>query len=189
MADTFYSNHYSAEIGATGHFTTKQGPPIDRVRSGFGGSRKRHKFCQLNVPSGQDLGAGDIIRLMDVKSGDRPTALFITSDANWGATADFDIGLYLKGDDNDGAVVDVDLFETTPYDISGAVTRVDVLTLAVLDEWDRCKTFWELADIGAATITSDPRVTYTIAMTAVGDTSATAALVEMLVELEYIAGD
>ena len=185
----FYSNHYSGLQGATGHFTTLQTPVVDRVISGLGGSRKRHKFCQFTVPNAVNLADNDVIRLMDVKSGDRPIELFMTSDAGWGSTALFNIGLYKKGDDNDGAVIDEDLFESTPYDIANAVTRQDVLTLAVLDEWDRCKTFWEMAEIGDGDYTSDPREIWTIAMTAEGDPSAAAAENEMLVELEYLAGD
>jgi len=188
MAD-FYSNHYSGLQGATGHFTTLQSPTLDRVKAGLGGSRKRHKFCQISVPNGQDLADNDVIRLFDVKSGDRPIQLFFTNDVNWGATADFNVGLHEKGANNDGAVIDEDLFESTPFDISGAIVRVDVFSLAVLDEWDRCKTFWELANIGDGSYSVDPRETWTVTMTAEGNPSAAAALVEMLVELEYIAGD
>ncbi len=109
-------------------------------------------------------------------------------DANWGATTTFHVGLYKKGDADDGAVIDVDLFGST-IDWSGAIARTDYFTEAgTLDNWDRGKTLWELAAIGAASYTSDPRETWTIAATTTQDIDATAGAVEMLVEALYVAG-
>ena len=184
MADTYYSNHYSGAIGSTGHFTTLQSPNVDRVPSGFGGSRLRHKFCNYIVPATTNFGDNDVIRLFDVKSGDRPINLYVSMTDENGATATWNYGLWFKGDNNDGAVINEDVFALA-HDEKDAVARVDVLTLAgLVDDWDVGKTFWEHAGQS-----SDPRVMYTIAKQASADPTVVDAAVETLIELVYIAGD
>lgn len=187
MAD-FYSDHYSAAQGETGHFTTLAAPQT-LVSTGKKSSRVRSSFAQLTVPSGQDLGDNDVIRLLDLKSSDRLIELFFSMDLNWGATTTFNIGLYLKGDFNAGAVVDEDLFASA-LNWAGAITRDERFTEAgTLDDWDRGKTMWELAAIGAGSDTVDPQVVYTVAATCSQDISAAAAAVEFLCEAYYVAGD
>ena len=187
MAD-FYSDHYSADQGDTGHFVTLISPsrivPVGKKHA-----RLRRTAAFLSVPSGQDLADNDVLRFMDLKSGNRLVELFFSMDGNWGATTTFNVGLHLKGAANAGAVVDEDLFGSA-IDWSGAIARVDYFTeAATLDNWDRGKTLWELAAIGAGTDTVDPMAMYTITATCSQDISATSALVEMLVEAYYIAGD
>lgn len=188
MAD-FYSDHYSNDQGVTGHFVTLL-TAHKNVAVGKSHSRVRRKACYISVPNAQDLADNDVIRLMDFKSSDRLTEIYASMDANWGATTTFNIGLYLKGADNAGAVVDEDLF-AGQIDWSGTIARVDYFNGAngSLDEWDRGKELWELAAIGAATDTVDPLTTYTLALTCSQDISAAAALVEMLIEVYYVAGD
>lgn len=184
MADTYYSNHYSGAIGATGHFGTLQTPIVDRVPSGFGGSRLRHKFCHYIVPATTNFGDNDEIRLFDVKSGDRPINLFVSMNDQNGATATWNYGLWFKGDDNDGAVINEDVFAAA-HNEAAAIARVDVLTLGgLVADWDVGKTFWEHA---AASV--DPRVMYTVGKQASADPTVVDGAVETLVELIYIAGD
>jgi len=184
----FYSDHYSNDQGETGHFTTLL-TTHKNVSPGKSHSRVRRKAAFLTVPSGQDLGDNDVLRLMDLKSSDRLIELFFSMDANWGATTTFNVGLYLKGDANDGAVVDEDLFGSV-IDWAGEIARVDYFDNAgTLDDWDRGKTLWELAAIGAASYTVDPQTTFTVTAQTTQDISATAAAVEMLVEAYYVAGD
>ena len=188
MAD-FYSDHYSNDQGVTGHFLTLL-TAHKSVSVGKSHSRVRRKACYISVPSGQDMADNDVIRLMDFKSSDRLTEIYASMDANWGSTADFNIGLYLKGADNAGAVVDEDLF-AGQIDWAGTIARVDYFNGAngSLDEWDRGKPLWELAAIGAGSDTVDPMVTYTLATTNSSNNNAAAALVEMLIEVYYVAGD
>ncbi len=186
----FFSNHYGPAVGATDHFTTQVNPRA-LVSPGLRHSRVRRSAAQLTVPNGQTMADNDVIRLLDLKSGDRLVQLLFSMDANWGSTADFNIGLYLKnGPANDGAVVDEDLF-AGQIDWSGAITRVDYFDGAngSLDDWDRGKTLWELAAIGAGSDTSDPQVVYTVATTNSSNNSDAAAAVEFLCEAYYIAGD
>lgn len=185
---TFYSNHYSADVGATGHFTTLSNPPI-LVAPGRGHTRFRRKEARLTVPSGQDLGDNDVIRIMDLKSSDRLINLYFTMDANWGATTTFNVGLYEKGNNNDGAVVDEDLFGDA-IDWSGAIARVDYFDEATtLGNIDRGKTLWEQAAVGDATYTTDPGIMFTVTAQTTQDISATAAAVVMMVEAYYMSND
>ncbi len=185
---TFYSNWYSGAIGTTGHFTTLQTPVVDRVPAGFGGSRLRHKFCNFIIPASTDFADDDEIRFFDVKSGDRPVALYISCDADQGATATWDIGLWAKGDNNDGGILDRDLFDAG-HNQAGAINREDVFDSAVLGSFDRGKPFWELLEIGAGSDVVDPRVLYTVGQKATADLTIVSAAVSFAVELEYIAGD
>ncbi len=186
---TFYSNHYGPAVGATNHFTTRTPVPF-MVPAGLKHARMRHTIAQLIVPSGEDLGNGDVIRLLDLRSNDRLINLFFSMDGNWEATTTFHVGLYLKGDLNAGAVVDVDLFAGT-QDWKATIARSDLFTGAngALDDWDRGKLMWELAAIGDGSDTSDPGVVYTVAVTTTQDIGATDGAVEFLCEAEYIAGD
>ena len=185
---TFYSEHFSAAVGQTGHFTTLSAP-VPLVPVGIKHARNRRTAALMTVPSGQDLASGDIIRLLDLKSSDRLVKLYASMDANWGATTDFDIGLYLKGADNAGAVVDADLFAAA-VDWSGEIARVDQFAVGDLDDWDRGKQMWELVNaVTSSTYSVDPGVVFTVALTASSNNDAAADAVEMLIEAYYIAGD
>lgn len=187
MAD-YYSNHFSAEIGSTGHFTTLIPNKVVPVYAH--GARVRRTEARMLVPSGQDLGDDAVIRLLDLRSGDRLIEAFFSMDADWGATTTFNLGLYKKGLNNDGAVIDEDLFGSA-IDWAGAITRVDYFKeSATLADYDRGKTLWELVTIGAAsTYTSDPMETWTLTAQTTQDISATSAAVSFLCEVFYIAGD
>ncbi len=184
----FYSEHFSALTGETGHFTTlTTGSLIVPVHDKH--ARVRRNAARFTVPNGQDLADNDVIRMFDMKSGDRIIEMYHSCDANWGTNSTFNIGLYEKNPLNAGVVIDEDLFATA-YDISGEVNRVEIFDESTtLDDWDRGKQLWDLAQIGDDTNTSDPYEIWTLAFTCSQDISAAAAAGENLFEVYYIAGD
>ncbi len=187
---TFYSPHYGPAIGETGHFTTLSAP-VPAVSVGVKHSRQRRTAALLTVPSAQDLGNGDIIRLFDLSSNDRLIHLYFSMDGNWGATTTFNVGLYEKGAQNDGAVIDVNLFAAAD-NWAATLAREDLFKQATtLDDWDRGKQLWELANIGlaASTYSAETGALWTVAATTSQDIDATDNAVEFLVEAFYVAGD
>ncbi len=184
----FYSNHYSPDVGETNHFTTLNSVQA-AVSPGLSHSRVRRSAAQLTVPSGQDLADNDVIRLLDLKSSDRLIQLFTSMNDQWGSTADFNVGLYLKGTLNTGDVVDEDLF-VAAANWAAAIARVDQFAVGTLDDHDRGKQMWELVNaVTGSTYASDPQVVFTVAATCSSNNSATDGAVEFLCEAYYLAGD
>lgn len=181
----FYSDHFSADMGDTGHWSTLASP--DKiVNVGGKHARLRLNAARVLVPSTADLADNDEIHFCDMRSSDRLVELYISCDAGWHTTATFNYGLYLK---STGVAVDEDLFAAA-YDQVNEVARGDIFDQATtLADWDRGKTLWELAAIGDGTDTVDPQVIYTIVATASANLTAMAAETEMLLEAWYIAGD
>jgi len=186
---TFYSDHFSPAIGVSGHFTTLAALPA-RISVGKKHARVRRTMCSMLIPSGQDLGDDDVIRLLDMQSGDRLIELYFSMDADFGATTTFNVGLYKKGNNNNGAVIDEDLF-VSAVDWAGAIARTEYFKeSATFTDMDRGKTLWELVTIGAAaTYTEDPREDWTLTLQTTQDISATAAAVSLMCEVWYVAGD
>ena len=182
----FYSDHYGPAVGATGHFTTRS--IAGQLPLGKGLARVYKKFAYMTPASGLDMGDDDVIRVMDLKSGWRIIEVFFSMDADFGATTTFNIGLYKKGEADNGAVLDEDLFASA-VDWSGAITRVDYFKeSATLTDMDRGKTLWELVTIGAAaTYTQDPMEVWTLTCQTTQDISATAAAVTMSCEVTFLA--
>jgi len=189
MAVTNYSNWYSGAVGEVGHFTTKQTPVVDRVALGFSGARFRVKIAEWTSPATYDPVDNDVTRLMDVASGDRPFHVYFTCDANQGSTALWNYGLYKKGSDDDGAVLDEDLFASS-HNEAGAIARLDLWDEAgTLGDVDRGRTFWELQTLGGGdNFTSDPKETWTITKQAVGNNTINSSANVCRLELWYIAG-
>ena len=150
--------------------------------SGLIGSRMRYKNARFIVAAADDLADDDVLRWFSLNSNDRPIHLYGSSDADWGATTSFNMGLYLPGGNHDGAVVDEDLYASA-VDWSGAIARVDYLTEAALADVDRGKRVWE--HLG---LTEDPVLEYEFAFTFASNPSATAAEVEMFFEMIYVSG-
>ena len=98
------------------------------------------------------------------------------------------LGLYLAGENHDGAVQDVDLF-CSALDIStAAIDRTDALVeAATLAGTDRGKTVWEQLAVGAGTDTVDPEVWYDVV--GVPSTSCATADTTIVLEAYYTAGD
>ena len=181
----FYSDHYSADMSATGHWSTLLAP-AKQVTVGKKHSRIRRSAAWCLIPATADLADNDEIHLLDMKSSDRLIELFVSCDAGYATTATFNYGLYDKAT---GLAVDEDLFAAA-YDQQNEVARFDVFDQAdTLADWDRGKTLWELAAIGAGSDTVDPQLVYTIVATASANLTAMAAETEQLIEAYYIAGD
>jgi len=185
----FYSDHYSPLVGETNHFTTINSIQ-PAVNVGFKHSRVRRTSCLLSVPSGQDLGSADQIRLFDLSSNDRLIEIRTSMDGNWGGTSTFDLGLYTKGTADDGAVVDINLFGRAS-DWQNAIARTDDFTTGALDTWDRGKALWELANIGVAATTygTTTNAIWTVVATTTQDISDNSSAVEFMAEAFYVAGD
>ncbi len=184
----FFSNHYGPDVGETNHFTTLNAVQT-LVSPGLKHSRVRRSAAFLSVPSGQDLADNDVIRWLDLKSGDRLIQLFFSSNDQWGSTADFNVGLFVKGAANTGAEVDEDLFAAA-VNWAGAIARVDQYAVGTLDDFDRGKTLWEAVNaVTASTYASDPHEMWTVTTRCSSNNTATDGIVEMLCEAYYIAGD
>jgi hypothetical protein len=182
----FYSDHFSANMGVTGHWTTKL-DPNKIVDIGGKHPRLRRNAARLLVPSTADLADNDEIHLFDMHSSDRLIELFVSCDAGWHTTATFNYGLYLK---STGVARDEDLFAAA-YDQVNEVARVDIFDQATtLADWDRGKALWELLEIGLSeSVVADPQVMFTVVATASANLTAMAAETEMLIEAYYTAGD
>lgn len=184
----YYTEHYGPRIGVTGHFTTLS--PSVVMKNTEKRSRVRRTSARWIVPAGTDMGVSDVIRLFDMKSSDCLHKLLISSDADFGVAAHFHIGLHKKGDHDDGAVIDADLFAGT-IDFAGAIARVDYFNGAsgTLDDHHRGQPLWYLADLGAGTYTEDPHEVWTITMTAQENLTVVDDAVSMLAEAYYVTGD
>ncbi len=181
----FYSDHLSADMGATGHWTTLASP-AKVVNVGSKHSRLRHLSARTLVPSTADLADNDEIHLFDMKSGDRILEFFVSCDAGWDTTATFDYGPYLK---STGVHIDENLFASA-FDQVNEVARVDIFDESTtLADWDRGKPLWDLANTGGGTYSVDPHEIWTIVATATANLTAMAAETEMLHEVYYLAGD
>jgi hypothetical protein len=182
----FYSDHFSANMGVTGHWTTKL-DPNKIVDIGGKHPRLRRNAARLLVPSTADLADNDEIHLFDMHSSDRLIELFVSCDAGWHTTATFNYGLYSK---KTGLARDEDLFAAA-FDQVNEIARGDIFDQSTtLADWDRGKALWELLEIGLSeSVVADPQETYTIVATASANLTAMAAETEMLLEAWYIAGD
>lgn len=176
----WFSDHY----GTDGDNDTSIADPIKVVSAGISRSRVRYKrafFTGLALDS-----TPDVIRFFTLKSGDRLLELLISSDGGSAAGA-MDIGLYLSGTSHDGAVVDQDLFASAQA-ISSAIERTAVLIEAsTLQHEDHGKQLWDMAQIGAATLTADPLVNYDICGTVTTAFTTTDSI--LVLEAYYTSGD
>ena len=191
-----YSNHFnsggSSGTGTPGVATLAGELPYDsqrRIPAGLGHSRLRTKVAWAQF--GTAAGAGDVIRMMSMKSGDRIAAIRLFTD---GLCTDgtADLGVYLSGQQHDGAVIDADLFGAahaikTAASFDTVEEREAVFLAGALSEIDRYKTLWELCAVGAASYTVDPMVDMDICLTIVE--AVTAALVKVIVAVDYTAAD
>lgn len=178
---TLFSNHYG-----TGQANTSVSTGY-KASAGINHARARIKQARITVPIGGTGGtANDVWRLMTFKSSDRIFSLLVTVTGTGGAGAAH-LGLYKAGANHDGAVIDTDLFASA-LSLINAIARVDQFKeAATLEDEDRGKTLWELADEGAGTYTSDPMEEWDL--TAEISTTTTTAATEVLVEVLYTSGD
>jgi hypothetical protein len=153
----------------------------------------RRKHGRLHISRGYaeilDSAAADVVRMMTIRSDAHLHWICLFSDGGFSASNSADVGIYLSGDDHDGALVDVDLFDAA-VDVTAAISTWDaaeIFTDGVLTGEHRGLPMWELANAGADTLTADPRVLYDITVTLNGDDSAAAS--KLVMEIGYTAGD
>jgi len=186
MAGPYFSNHYNNINTTTGVGYDARATGQYIAPTNYGETNIKVKKARVVLPAGADLGGdGDIIWLFDIKSGDCPYEMWVSCDANMGATSTFNIGLYESSTTSTiGTLIDEDIYGAE--DISAKVTRVDSMTTAggLLDE-HRGYPAWEQAAIGAASYTEDPHETWTIAATATGAIAATDGICVISVEMWY----
>jgi len=159
-----------------------------RAGGGIGHSRLRWKRAKITV--GTDVGIGDQIRMMSMKSGDRIHEFYFTSDGGTTAGA-VDIGVYETGIAHDGALPSancVDQWSTTAVTVTTAVARVTRFALGDVASINRGDALWEMVNLSdAATYTVDPLISFDLTMTAT--IAFTASVATMLFEVFYTSGD
>lgn len=155
-------------------------------RVGLNHARMRKKIAFADLDDGTDnCAAGDIVRMMTFKSGDRITDIRVTTDGDWTGTNTCDLGLYLSGTNHDGAALDINLFQAA-VDYDTPLARADGFDEAVLSDDDRGKALWELYAIGAGSDTEDPMVEYDLAVTLLGEPTNGG---QITIEVDYSAND
>jgi len=184
MAD-FYSEHYAAVVTA-GVSPTSIDDPLAFVAAGINHGKLHYK--RGSVWTTTATAAADILRFFRLKSSDRILELVLNHEADASTSATGDVGLYTAG----GAVIDLDLFcdvgDVPMSDITAAMVRANLFATATsaLDNEDRGKRLWELANEGAATLTEDPLVDYDICMTVAAEVGIVAT--EYVMECIYVPG-
>ena len=157
---TFYSDHYSTGLDQTSLPTLRSDviPGADKKHG-----RQRVSSASMTVTTAT---SGDDLRFLTLRSDARLHMLCVFTDGELDATA-ADVGLYLSGDNHDGAVIDVNLF-TDPLTMTSPIDNWDAaetLVANVLGGVDRGKTLWAMATVGDQSYTEDPKVLYDLALT------------------------
>jgi hypothetical protein len=151
---TWFSDHYSDGIEETvlplltGIYT-----PTADIR--FSPMRVKAVFLTVTAVQG-----GDQIRLMTLRSSDRLLALHYSNDGGLSGPSDSTCGLHLAGENHDGAVVDVDLFDTV-MPLESALNRDKIYDEGTLTGQDRGLPIWEI--LGES---EDTKVDYDVTITA-----------------------
>ncbi len=151
---------------------------------GVGHGRLRYKraFIAVNNPD-----SNDELRMMTFHSGDRVSHLTISHDGGLTTATNVDIGIYLSnGTAHDGALVDVDLFDSAADMSTAALDRDEAYTAGALTGLDRGRPLWEAMQTGDGTDTVDPNVEYDICVTFTTNPTGTLNLV---MEAYYHSGD
>lgn len=181
----YYSDHFNSSGVAPSLASTTNVTLDTTFKPSVGIAHARMRKKRPHIVIGTAATIGDEIRLTRFRSSDRIYDIRVTAA---GATAAAgDIGVYRSGAAHDGAVLDVDLFATAIG--LTAAARADGFTEATtLANKDRGKQLWELVNIGvASTFASDPMIDMDLVITVT--TSFTVALDDIVVEIDYAAGD
>ena len=177
----YFSEHYTTTVGGT-----SIDDPRIKVAPGISHSLVRYKRGSVTVAAG--VTDDEQCRFFSLKSADRLYQLFLSTPSLTGTTMTSDAGLYLK---DLGALIDLDLFcaaGTSPCDdLTVAVARVDLFALGVLEDEDRGKQLWQLADEGGGTFTVDPNEEWDIVLTMNTETAVTVGA-EFVMEAFYTSG-
>jgi len=180
MAD-YYSDHFTTTVGGT-----SQDDPRIKAGPGLDHATLRYKRATATVAAG--VTDDEQVRFMQMKSSDRLIHLYLSTPSLTGTTMTSDMGLYAT---DGGAVIDLDLFcaaATSPCDdLTVAIARVDLFALAVLEDEDRGKHLWQLADEGGGSYSADPVELWDLVLTMNTETAVTVGA-EFVLEAVYTAG-
>ena len=132
----------------------------------------------------------DVVRMITLKSSDRLIGLELATDGACSAGA-VDVGIYLSGDDHDGAEEDEDIFATA-VTVSTETDLIEIFTertsSILVGGIDRGKTMWEIVTLGGGTNhTSDPNINFDLCL--VPTTSLTVLATELTLKAIYTSGD
>lgn len=179
---TWFSDHYSTGLDQNSLPTL---PSTTLPHAGIRHSRVRRSRASATLTA---IASADNVRMLTMKSSDRLYGLYCFTDGGLDAT-DLDIGVYLSGDNHDGAVVDADVFgdavnPTSPITAWDAADILDQDGAVVGD--DRGKELWALASLITATYTTDPKLLFDIAITFNG-ANTVAGVINLVAD--YTAGD
>ena len=174
---TYFSNHYTE----TGSSQTA----VDRrwkAPAGIAHGRLRYKICRCTGL----VTNSDHVRFGTFKSSDRIVDMLLSCVGDSDA-GDLNIGAHLTGSNNDGAVIDMDVF-ASQLATAGGLDRTDAMLEATncVDE-DRGLPLWELASKSVGTHTADPLVN--IDITGTPTTTFTTTAEALVLEIWYTAGD
>ena len=184
------SEHYAAVVSA-GVSPAVIDDPLQKLAAGQSHSKLHYKRGSVFVVGA--TAAGAVLRFFPLKSSDRIIELVISHTVDASTTVTANIGLYDSiQDGSGGALIDLDLFndvgDVPMADITIVMRRLDVFASAasVLDNEDRGKMLWELADEGAASHSKDPIKSWDICMTILAETGIVAS--EYVLECIYAGG-
>jgi hypothetical protein len=157
---TWYSDHYSSGVAQSA-----KPDPFVAIKSSKRHSRMRVSRAEVDLTA-QATADGDIIRLMTLKSNDRIYSIKNASDGGATALTTWDLGVYATGDDNDGAVLDINMFGAALDEDTGYAMTERILTDANINDEDIGMELWELVNLGAATTYSaDPVINMDLCVT------------------------
>jgi hypothetical protein len=178
---TFFSDHYTTGLDQTS-LPTLRSDVIPDANKKHG--RARISRATLTVTTAT---SADDLRFLTMKSSDRLHWIGVWTDGELDATAG-DVGIYLTGDDHDGAVQDVNLF-VDPLTLTSPIDTWDsgeCFTQNVLGGEDRGKPLWEILAVGDGSDTEDPNLLYDLAITLTANNTVVGVTV---MEVCYTAGD
>lgn len=186
---TYYSDHFTANGLAADSYDNQI-----RVDAGIGHGRIRYKRGQATTHA-STFTTTDTLRMLTMKSGDRLLELWVSTDGT-ATTGTVDIGLYLSGDNHDGAslgTATVNLFADA-LPMTTLASRTNILAAeagstsipVTTESATSGKTIWAIANMGDATYTVNPMIDFdiTILPTIIFDA---ATIITM--EAYYTSGD
>lgn len=158
--------------------------------SGLGNSRERTALYEfITTASGDgsfDPATNDTLVLGKMQSNWRITELWVVGKAV-PVTWTFDLGIFEL--DGDGVLVAVDAAGFGADLSLGATESEEFNDAAGLVDGDKGKPVWELMNLGAATITEDPKKTYYLVGTFNDAAPVASVAARGLFRFKYVAGD
>lgn len=186
---TYYSDHFTSGGLAADSYDSQI-----RVSAGIGAARLRYKRGRITTHA-STFTTTDTARMLTMHSSDRLIELLISTDGT-ASTGTVDVGVYLSGDNHDGASIGtatVNLFANA-LALTTLANRTAILgnedgsgsIPASTEECPHGTTMWELVNMGDGSYTVDPMIDFdiTILPTIIFDAATIITL-----EAYYTSGD